>query len=169
MKKMKETNLKLLRNLGFGIMTALLIALIVIAILTYTHRDAHYSNPIIMFAITNHFAIMIGLVIVSIAFGFIWSNMSYVQIKKSKDDSVGVLDVMMLFLSKEEKDIISFLVKNNGETTQAEISRISNMGRVKAFRSLARMQEKNVITIEAHGKVRKIRLKENIMHILSKK
>ena len=72
----------------------------------------------------------------------------------------------MLFLSREEREIVNFLVENKGITTQAEIARLPHMNRVKAHRSLQKMSQKQIIELIAHGKIRKVHLKENILQLL---
>ncbi|MBT4539374.1 hypothetical protein HOC32_03760, partial [Candidatus Woesearchaeota archaeon] len=99
---------------------------------------------------------------------FILSTLSKKEIKKSKKETKSLLETLFLFLSSEEKEIIDFLIKNEGKTSQAEISRLPNLNRVKAYRSLQRMQEKDIIEIIPHGKIRKIYLKNNILTMLSK-
>lgn len=74
----------------------------------------------------------------------------------------------MLFLNKEEKEIIKYLVEKKGETTQAEISRLPGLNRVKAYRSVQKMQQKKLIEVVSHGKVRKIKLRKDILCILKK-
>jgi hypothetical protein len=166
---MVQRNWKAARNLMFGLLTVLLVTMIAVAILTYTHRDAQFSNPLIMFAIMHHIELMIFLALISIGFGFFWANMSYTEVRQTTIDSKGVLEVVLMFLSREEKEIVNFLVSHKGETTQAEISRLASMGRVKAFRSLSKMQQKGIIEIIPHGKIRKVKLKDNILHIINKK
>jgi len=106
---------------------------------------------------------MIG---VSVAFGFFWSNTLYKEIEKKSKSTRSMLDVVLLFLGSDERKILHFLVENNGKTTQAEISRLDRMNKVKAYRSVKKMQEKQIIDIIPHGKVRKIQLKKNILNTL---
>lgn len=158
----------MLRNLSFGILTTLFILFIGLAIVTYTYKGNNPS-PLFLFAIQNHLAIMLVLALVSVAFGFYLATLSSSEIERKDKQTRNILDVVMLFLSKDEKKIIDFLVKNNGETTQAEISRIEGMGRVRAFRSVKKLADKNIIEIVAHGKVRKVTLKEPIQGLLLEK
>lgn len=76
--------------------------------------------------------------------------------------------MLFLFLNNDEKEIINYLIQNKGTAGQADIARLPGMNRVKAFRSLQKMQEKNLIDITAHGKIREILLKENILNMLIK-
>ena len=75
--------------------------------------------------------------------------------------------MLLIFLNNDEREIINLLVKQNGTANQADISRLQGMNRVKAFRSLQKMQDKKLIDIISHGKVRRVTLKDNILHLLS--
>ena len=74
-----------------------------------------------------------------------------------------------MFLGDEEKKIMSYMIQNNGVAAQADIARLPNMNRVKAFRILQKMQQNNLIEIIPHGKVRNIQLQKHIQEVLLKK
>src|SRR3989344_6572687 len=151
------------------IFSAIIISLaIVLYIVTYIHQDITSKNPLVFWTIKNHLSITIGLIILSGFIGYISSTLTYKQVTKTKKESQKLLEMLFLFLNKDEKEIINYLVQNKGTTEQAEISRLSGMDRVKAFRSLQRMREKNLIDITAHGKIRRVTLKENILNMLTK-
>jgi uncharacterized membrane protein len=159
-------NINFYRKIGVVLLSFLLLAVLWIATITHTNRNLSNPNPLIHFAIQNNFVILIVLIVVSVAYGFLWSSLSYFEINRKKKDSEAILKTVFLFLSNDEKNMIEFLVQNDGQTTQAELSRLPGMNRVKAFRLLQKMQGKNLVEIIPHGKVRRIRIKENIMNTL---
>jgi hypothetical protein len=161
---MKERELKLYHTLGFGILTILLIMITIFSVITYTNRDLYNSSAFFRLAINYHTEIMIGMMIVSVAFGFFWSKIAFSEFKKQKDSSKDIIGIIMLFLHSEEKEIISCLMRNGGKSTQAEISKLPGLNRVKAYRALQKMEEKRIIEIVSYGKIRKVILKENIMN-----
>ena len=159
-------NIKLYKNIGFGLLTVMLGAVAWVAIVTHVNRNLSTASPTVRFFIENHLSIMVALMVTSVAFGFVGSSMSYSEIRRRKKDTKTMLDTILVFLSKEEREIVNFLVEKKGTTTQADVSRLPGMNRVKAHRSLQKMKEKNLLDITAHGKVRNIALKENIMNTL---
>jgi len=159
-------NINFYRKTGIVLLSFLLLAVLWVANVTHANRNISNPNPFIHFAIQNNFVILIVLVMASVAYGFLLSSISYFEIKRKKQDSEAILKTVFLFLNADEKNMIEFLVKHKGETTQAELSRLPGMSRVKAFRLLQKMQGKNLIEIIPHGKIRRIRVKENIMNIL---
>ncbi len=124
-------------------------------------------NQFIFWLVENHLPITIGLILLSALIGYTLSTITYRQVTKTQKESRKLLELLFLFLNNDEKEIINWLVQNGGTARQADISRLPNMDRVKAFRSLQRMREKNLIDITEHGKIRKVSLKENIFKMLT--
>ncbi len=161
-------SIKLYKYISLGFSAIIISLAIIIYIVMYIHRNTTSKNPLIFWTVENHLPITIGMIILSGFIGYILSAVTYKQITKTKKESEKLLEMLFLFLNKDEKEIINHLVKSNGTTGQAEISRLPGMDRVKAFRSLQRMREKNLIDVTAHGKIRKVSLKENILNMLTK-
>lgn len=158
---------KYFKHVGFGVLTLLLIMISTIAIIEDANKDMTNKMFLVSYLVENNTVAIVVLIVVSIMFGFLWSNMSYVQLEKQKKDSKSIVEIVMMFLSSEEKEIMKCLVDSRGETTQAEISRLPGLNRVKAYRSIQKMQKKKLIDVTAHGKIRKIKLKGNLFNILT--
>ncbi|MBI2112471.1 hypothetical protein HYT52_02970 [Candidatus Woesearchaeota archaeon] len=117
--------------------------------------------------VENHLSITIVLILLSGCIGYASSAIIYRQVTTTKKESKRLLEILFLFLSNDEKEIINCLVQNKGMIGQAEIARLPAMNRVKAFRSLQKMQERDLIDITPVGKIRRVSLKENILKILN--
>ena len=157
------------KHILFAVLTILLLTVSAIVIITETARNISNKSNFLLFLITNHNIIMFLLLTFGIAFGFFWSNLTFVEFERQQKESKRILDIIFLFLHNEEKEIIKFLVEKKGTTTQAEISRLPGLDRVKAFRSLQKMQEKRLVEIQEHGKIRKVTLKEDIYNVIKEK
>ena len=59
-----------------------------------------------------------------------------------------------------------YLVQHEGSARQSDIARLDNMNRVKAFRTLQRLESRGLVEIAAHGKIRQISLKPHVLHML---
>lgn len=70
--------------------------------------------------------------------------------------------VLLKFLNYNENRIVKKLIENNGSVLQSEISRLPNMGKVKAHRVLKDMEIKGIISIEKYGKTNRINLSEDV-------
>ena len=164
---MDEPSIKLYKSISFGFLTIILGLAIIIYFVTYIHESMTSKNRFIFWVVENHLPITIGLILLSALIGYTLSTITYRQVTKTKKESHKLLEMLFLFLNNDEKEIINYLVQNGGAAGQADISRLPNMDRVKAFRSLQRMREKNLIDITEHGKIRKVFLKENILKMLT--
>jgi|SRR3989344_5426382 len=154
------------KEAGLGIFAALMIIAVFLAVITYLGLDFPTKNSLMMFAIQNHLWVMLGGMVIAVLFGYFWSLVLYKEIEKEEKKTQNMLDIVNVFLGIEEKKIIKFLLDSGGKTTQSEIARLEGMNKVRAFRSLQKLQEKGIILISPHGKVRYITLKEELKGIL---
>jgi len=72
---------------------------------------------------------------------------------------------LLKFLNYNENRVMKTLLEHNGTVNQSEISRLPNMGKVKASRILRDMKQKEIITVESHGKINKIHLSDDLKSI----
>ncbi|MFO8077608.1 MAG: hypothetical protein R6U21_03065 [Thermoplasmatota archaeon] len=75
---------------------------------------------------------------------------------------------LLRFLNYNENRVMKKLLEYNGTVLQSEISRMPNMGKVKASRTLRDMKTKKIITVESYGKTNKIHLSEELQSIFLK-
>ena len=161
-----RNKIKIYKNIGIVILVTLLTLVMWIVFITEKNRNMTNANSFLVFSIDNHLWIMASLIIISIAFGFFWANRIYAEVEEEKKHSSSILKTVLLFLNNEERTILNFLVEKGGKTTQSEISKLHRMTRVKAFRSLQKMESRRLLSIEHHGKIRKISLQKEILDTL---
>ena len=159
-------NIHIFTKIGILLFSLSLLGVAWVAIVTHTNRNLSNPNPFIHYAIQNNVIILIALIAMSVAYGFVWASILYREVVQKKQESKSILETVFLFLGNEEKSIIEFLVQKKGSTTQADISRLAGMTRLKAFRALQKMQNKNLVEIVPHGKIRIVKLKQNILNVL---
>jgi len=70
--------------------------------------------------------------------------------------------VLLKFLNYNENKVLKKLIEHNGNVLQSEISRLPNMGKVKAHRVLKDMEIKGIISIEKYGKTNRINLSGDV-------
>ena len=73
--------------------------------------------------------------------------------------------ILLKFLNYNENRVMKKLLEHHGTVNQAEISRMPNMGKVKASRVLRDMKNKEIIVVETHGKINKIHLSDDLKSI----
>ena len=162
-----EINANTFRKMSFVVLAIVFFSVFIVYVITYMTQNKTSAVPLFFWIVENHMDISVTLILLSVTVGYFSSKITCKQLDQTKDNSQKLLEMLFVFLNEEEKEIISHLVENKGAVGQADISRLPGMTRVKAFRSLKRMQEKNLINIVAHGKIRKIFLKKNILKMIT--
>jgi len=104
---------------------------------------------------------------VALIFGFVWSQVLASELKKQRKESKEYLNAALQFMEPIERQVVEFLLKKNGLSTQADVSRLQGMSRVKAHRVVHDLESRGLIDVVPHGKVRELRLKENITELLT--
>ena len=87
---------------------------------------------------------------------------------KSLVDDAEIQKTMLKFLNYNENRVIKKLIENEGSILQSEISRMPNMGKVKAHRVLQDLETKGIIKKESYGKTNRVMLDETIQKIFIK-
>ena len=74
--------------------------------------------------------------------------------------------VFLKFLNYGENQVIKKLIENDGTILQSEISRMPNMGKVRAHRIISELKKKEIITLEQYGKTNRLYFTEDVKKIL---
>lgn len=82
-----------------------------------------------------------------------------VELPKTQAQEQALLNM----LPPDERKVIAKIIAEGGRVTQAEVSRIEGIGKVKAHRIIERLEKRGAIIKEASGKTNIIRLKKEIM------
>ena len=146
----------------FAVFTILALIGIVMSIITFQARDTELSSGFYYFLAVNHLWIMIITMFIAVGYGFCWAIVLLKKVENEKSTSKDIFSIVLSFLSSDESAVLKHLISEEGTSTQANIARLSNMGSVKALRTVQKMQEKSLVEILKEGKVRRIILKENI-------
>lgn len=87
---------------------------------------------------------------------------------KEKEKFFGNVEKTLNFLDQEEKEIISVLIKNDGEIPQNKLSKISKIDAVKLHRRLLGLESKEIINKVKKGMTNKIILNDDFKDIFIK-
>ena len=86
--------------------------------------------------------------------------------KTMKSESVNLRTTILNLLNKNERKIVKRLMQEKGVTLQSEISKMDNMGKVKAHRSIQDLVRKGIVDLEKYGNTNRILLKTDVKKIL---
>jgi len=142
-----------------------LLSLLSLSYVLITHGDS-VTGPLKIF-VTYHIHFMIVLGFLGVMTGLIsykGFNQQHKEVVHSKEISK---DILMRFLDGAERQIINTLLERSTTIiTQAHISKLDNMGKVKAHRTIQRLEKKNIITLTPYGKTKQLVLDDSIIDLL---
>jgi predicted transcriptional regulator len=75
------------------------------------------------------------------------------------------MEPVLSMLDRPEADVIRALISSKGEMSQARIGKVTNMSKVKVFRTIDSLKRKGIVEKSAFGKTNIIRLTERISKI----
>jgi uncharacterized membrane protein len=73
---------------------------------------------------------------------------------------------VLRFVDADEKAVMEVLLKNDGSISQSLLNKKLQMDRVKVFRVLEKLEQKNIIVKQKNGKTNKILLVDEIADLL---
>lgn len=107
-----------------------------------------------------HFMVLMG--IFGVASGLVVYKILSYTIQKEKKTVQTNLGIIMKFLGKEDRELVSLLLSKDGMTTQSEISKLPGMTRLKAHRVVKKLEDRGVVHVEKNGKINMVRLVEEL-------
>lgn len=156
MKKFQKQVVGLILLIGIF---AFLIAMLAISFLTASKGTP--SSGLTNFFVVFHIELMIVLGLLGIGIGV----MTYVNLRHQKADTDLVkkktAQLLQLLLDSNEYLVLQQSVAKR--TTQADISR--QLGKVKAHRTLQRLEQKGLVTLQSQGKTNIITVVDSIIHL----
>lgn len=137
-------------------MAFLSLLFILILLLTLITYDPHLetSNATLQFLVEQHKAIMVVMALFATVFGFLFSKNLQTEIVSKEETNKQLYTLFLSQLDANERKVIERL--RQGPCTQAELSEI--MTRVAAHRTIAKLEEKQLIHSSKQGKTKKLRL-----------
>jgi hypothetical protein len=97
---------------------------------------------------------------------FIGTLVFYLFSPRIERDSKGDRKLLLDLLSESEARIVGALSENHGELSQARLTALTGIPKVKVFRTLERMRAKNLIEKKPLGKTNTITLGEGFRRFL---
>ena len=117
-----------------------------------------FLSPFLQYHI--HFMVLMGL------FGVGSGVLVYSLMNRTIEEGQKILkintEIIMKFLSNEDKEVMKLLLEKGGMTTQSEIAKANNMSRLRAHRAVRKLEERGIIHVEKHGKINMVRLVDEL-------
>ncbi len=107
-----------------------------------------------------HFMVVMGFF--GVASGLTLYKILDATLEKQKSLAKSNTEIIMRFLSPEDREVLGLLTAKDGMTTQSEIAKLPGMSRLKAHRLVKKLEGRGIIHIEKYGKVNMVRLTEEL-------
>jgi apolipoprotein N-acyltransferase len=107
-----------------------------------------------------HFMVIMGLF--GVFSGLVVYNVLNTTLEKQKRLVKTNIDIIMKFLSPEDREIVQLLISKEGMTTQSEIARLPGMSRLKAHRIVKKLEDRGIVHVEKYGKVNMVRIVDEL-------
>ena len=72
------------------------------------------------------------------------------------------MDIIMKFLSPDEREIVRLMGEKEGMTTQSEMAKLPGMTRLKAHRVVKKLEDRGIVHVEKYGKINVVRLVDEL-------
>ena len=107
-----------------------------------------------------HFMVLMGLF--GVISGLLVYGMLNSTIEKQQSAARANIALLMKFLEKDDREVVSLMASKDGMTTQSEIAGLPSMTRLKAHRVARRLEARGLIHVEKYGKINVLRLVEEL-------
>ncbi len=154
--KIKEMSLN--RRVGLAIFLIFGFLFLSFAVIFTYAVPSGTSLGIFEFLLMHHLEFMVVMSLLGLAVGASITYLLYERIEKQEKESGITAELLMKFLTSEERKIVLFLAKSGGSAYQSEISRLENFTRLRAHRAIGRLESKGIISIDKIGKTNKVTL-----------
>lgn len=140
----------------------LLFAILFLSVLTLTTISyfAPAQTGLVGLFVHYHFEAMILIGLLGIGIGAASFYLLGQELQATHETVQNQSALLLSFLTPLEKECVLFLVKNNGECFQSDLSSLPGMTRLKAHRIVGKLVERKIIHLSSHGKANQLTLAE---------
>lgn len=138
----------------------------ILTMLGISYMSISHGQPasgMVALFITYHIHLMILLGALGISLGILSFYSFTLQERSVKRSHQNSKSILFRFIDRNERVIIEYLIRNKDKkVTQAHISQLENMGKVKAHRTILKLEEKNILSTTPLGKTKILQLHSDI-------
>ncbi|MBM3229204.1 hypothetical protein FJZ26_02130 [Candidatus Parvarchaeota archaeon] len=160
--KNRNSMISQLRNMSLNRRLALVVSLVFVFIfltfvLVFTYKlPKEFSFGLLEVVAQYHLELMFLMSALGVAVGAFAFYLLYERIEIREAESGITAEMLLGFLSGEDRKIILYLVKNHGSAYQSELSRLEGITRLRVHRAVFRLEGKQILAVEKIGKTNKI-------------
>lgn len=148
------------------VVISIFIFLITVLVFVYTLSSQGQAIPLFLQPFMEfHVEFMVLMGFFGLGSGLIVYNILNSAIEGRRKIVKANIGIIMKFLGKDDREMISLLLSKDGMTTQSEISHLPGMSRLRAHRAVKKLEDRGIVHVEKHGKINMVRLVDELRSI----
>lgn len=145
------------------ILVATFVFLITVLVIVYALYPHGTDVPSIFAPVVQyHLQLMILMAITGISSGFVVYGILNAKIEKQEKALKTNLNIILKFLTHDERLIVELMNDNRGQATQSQIGHLPNMTRLRAHRAVKKLEERGIIIVLKEGKLNILKLSDDL-------
>ncbi len=138
--------------------------LVLTLIFTY-HLSAEHlqTSPLFGPLVSYHVEFMVTIAALGLAVGAGSFYLLSGLLEKKKAEARWNANLLLKFLSDDERAVVRLVLERKGTVYQSEISALDGMGKVQAHRIVERLRQRGVITVRRIGKINLVQMPAELM------
>jgi len=157
------------KQIGYITLLIFFIGILFLTVISFNYMGNSEDIPLYLFVFVKyHTFFMFFIAIFGIIFGSVTQIITSKKIESDKKKLEILLKHFNNSITKDEKKVMDYLIKNNGSSTQYELTKLENMNKLKVSRLLIEMETKQFISKNKIGKINKIFLDKELSSIIIK-
>lgn len=140
-----------------------LVTVLVFVFALYSHGQdvPPFLYPFIEYHI--HFMVVMG--VFGVLSGLTVYGILNSTIEKQKRMAKTNVEIILKFLPEEDREVVRLIMGKGGMTTQSEIARLPGMSRLKAHRTVKRLESRGIVHVEKNGKINMVRIVDELKEL----
>ncbi len=108
--------------------------------------------------VNYHVEFMVAVATLGVAVGAGAFYLLSVIVEKKKAEAKWNANLLLKFLSEDERAVVGIMLKRNGTAYQSEIAALDGMSRVRAHRVITKLEKRGIVEIRKIGKINALQL-----------
>jgi hypothetical protein len=164
MQRMRGTREGIL--IAIAIIAAFVFFLVALILGYQTSLDAKIMSSAVSPFVKYNLYFMVALATLGIAVGASVFYFMSRRVETTHGVARKSAEIMLRFLSPDERMVMEALVRRGGAMLQRDFSREHGLSKVKAHRVIARLAERGIVTLDEHGKTNRVTLDPQVLTAL---
>ena len=145
------------------VVVSVFIFLITVLVFVYALASGGQQVPEILLPfIVYHIQFMVVMGFFGVGSGLVVYSILNATLEKQKKIVQTNMDIILKFLSQDEREVVRLMAEKEGMTTQSEMARLPGMTRLKAHRIVKKLETRGIVHVEKYGKINVVRLVEEL-------